>query len=140
MNSTDPISSIEFPVWKVCIARRVSPARNFDAFCIFTIKFFRNLRRAISKLSSQVEFNPSQIAFGCYPAGEMCSEMPLEKHGIFGRYFQVKTWIPHFDGHTCFFIYCIYLFLVCAAFFTESRQIICTVSAKTIIYAIVHRS
>jgi hypothetical protein len=93
MNSTDPISSIEFPVWKVCIARRVSPARNFDAFYIFTIKFFRNLRRAISKLSSQVEFNPSQIAFGCYPAGEMCSEMPLEKHGIFGRYFQVKTWI-----------------------------------------------
>ena len=29
-------------VWKVCIAQRISPARNFDAFYIFSIKFFKS--------------------------------------------------------------------------------------------------
>jgi hypothetical protein len=30
------------PVWKVCIAQRISQARNFDAFYIITIKFLKS--------------------------------------------------------------------------------------------------
>jgi hypothetical protein len=64
---------ISSPVWKVCIARRISLARNFDAFYIFTIKFSKSparnfetfqsgLRRRVymeCTLEEQEEFNES---------------------------------------------------------------------------------
>jgi hypothetical protein len=34
--------ALDAPVWKVCIARRISLARNFDAFYIFTITFSKS--------------------------------------------------------------------------------------------------
>jgi hypothetical protein len=40
------------PVWKVCIARRISPARNFDAFYIFTIKFSKSPARNFQTFQS----------------------------------------------------------------------------------------
>jgi hypothetical protein len=39
-------------VWKVCIARRISPARNFDVFYIITIKFFKSLARNFQTFQS----------------------------------------------------------------------------------------
>ena len=40
------------PVWKVCIAQRISPARNFDAFYIFTIKFLKSPARNFQTFQS----------------------------------------------------------------------------------------
>jgi hypothetical protein len=40
------------PVWKVCIARRISPALNFDAFYIFTIKFSKSPARIFQTFQS----------------------------------------------------------------------------------------
>jgi hypothetical protein len=40
------------PVWKVCIVRRISPARNFDAFYIFTIKFSKSPARNFQTFQS----------------------------------------------------------------------------------------
>ena len=40
------------PVWKVCIARRISPARNFDAFYIITIKFLKSPERNFQTFQS----------------------------------------------------------------------------------------
>ena len=39
-------------MWKVCIARRISPARNFDAFYIFTIKFSKSPARNFQTFQS----------------------------------------------------------------------------------------
>jgi hypothetical protein len=56
MERTTVVNPMSGPVWKVCIARRISLVRNFDAFYIFSYLLlnFRNLWRAISKLSSLV--------------------------------------------------------------------------------------
>jgi hypothetical protein len=40
------------PVWKVCIARQISQARNFDAFYIFTIKFSKSPARNFQTFQS----------------------------------------------------------------------------------------
>jgi hypothetical protein len=45
-------SPILYPVWKVCIARRISPARNFDAFYIITIKFLKSPARNFQTFQS----------------------------------------------------------------------------------------
>jgi hypothetical protein len=43
----------QMPVWKVCIARRISPARNFDAFYILiTIKFLKSPARNFQTFQS----------------------------------------------------------------------------------------
>ena len=39
-------------MWKVCIARRISPARNFDAFYLFTIKFSKSPARNFQTFQS----------------------------------------------------------------------------------------
>jgi hypothetical protein len=42
------------PVWKVCIAQRISPARNFDAFYIITIKFLKSPARNFQTFQSGI--------------------------------------------------------------------------------------
>ena len=39
-------------MWKVCIARRISPAHNFDAFYIITIEFLKSLARNFQTFQS----------------------------------------------------------------------------------------
>ena len=41
-------------MWKVCIARLISPARNFDAFYIITIKFLKSPARNSQTFQSGV--------------------------------------------------------------------------------------
>ena len=52
MERTTVVNPMSGPVWKVCIARRISLARNFDAFYIFTIKFSKSLARNFQTFQS----------------------------------------------------------------------------------------
>ena len=65
------------PVWKVCIARRISPARNFDAFYIITIKFLKSPARNFQTFQS-----------GLHVALEQQSKIEIlytVKHNIFTK-------------------------------------------------------
>ena len=67
------ITSIQryfWPVWKVCIAWRISPAHNFDTFYIFTIKLSKSLAR---------NFQTSLLAEVSICAGNSKEKRPLPR-------------------------------------------------------------